>query len=247
MRTEPRLALGLAATALLAACGEPSMQARITESIGTLSKVQSSTRPVDGDFLRTARGVAIVDETQAGLVLSGAGGSGLLVRRSGNGWSAPCIIKVQGFGVGLTLGGEGRSVVIAFQSDAALDRFVADGSYFMGQAQGTFGEAYGRTADPVQQRDQVQVWAMAGGVYGTCALGSIGFKMDHAANAAAYGSDVSEWDILDGKVTAPTGLSALASRLDRIAGTPDIGPRSEQTPPEQAAAGRTPAKTSTAR
>jgi lipid-binding SYLF domain-containing protein len=243
----PAIVLTLPCLAFVAGCGETSMQERITDSIGTLSKVQSSARPVDGPSFREARGVAIVDETQAGLVVSGAGGSGLLVRRTSTGWSAPCVIKVQGFGVGLTLGGEGRSVVIVFSSDDAIDRFVADGSYFLAQAQGTFGDAYGRTSDPVQQKDQVSVWAVAGGVYGTCALGSIGFKMDHAANKAAYGDNVTEWDILDGKVTEPAGHSALASRLDRIAGTTAGGwqpnPRTESTPPAESAAGQVDART----
>ena len=53
------------------------VQSRITDSIGTLSRVQSSPRPVDADLVRTARGIAIVDETQAGLVVSGAGASAL--------------------------------------------------------------------------------------------------------------------------------------------------------------------------
>ena len=253
MRTDQRL-LGIAfpasalpasalAIQLLAGCSEPTMQARITDSIGTLSRVQSSQNPVDPETFRTARGIAIVDEAQAGLVVSGAGGSGLLLRRTATGWSAPCTIEVQGFGVGLTLGGEGRSLVIVFSSDATLDQFVADGDYFLAQAQGTFGEAYGRTADPVQKRDQVHVYAVAGGVYATAALGSIGFKMDHDANVAAYGADVTEWDILDGKVSPPAGQSALVSRIDRIGTPPEAGPRTriDRTEPEQAAASRIPA------
>lgn len=251
MRTDPRplgltLPASLLGLAALAACSEPTMQARITDSIGTLSRVQSSQSPVDPEVFRTARGIAIVDETQAGLVVSGAGGEGLLLRRTATGWSAPCAVKVQGFGIGLTLGGEGRSLVIVFGSDATLDQFVADGNYFLAQAQGTFGEAYGRTADPVQKREQVHVYAVAGGVYATAALGSIGFKIDHDANVAAYGADVTEWDILDGKVSAPVGQSALVSRIDRIAAPVEVGPRTriERTEPEASVASRSPASTS---
>ena len=141
MRMDSRFAVGTVIATLLCGCDAPTMQSRITDSIGTLSHVQSSPNPVDSEIFREARGIAIVDETQAGLVISGAGGEGLLLRRTSTGWSAPCAIKVQGFGVGLTIGGEGRSVVIVFSSDAALDQFVADGSYFLAQAQGAFGEA----------------------------------------------------------------------------------------------------------
>jgi lipid-binding SYLF domain-containing protein len=244
MRIRPRPAALATLALVLAGCSQPDMQARITESIGTLSSLQSTEWKVDPVILKQARGIAIVDETQAGLVVSGAGGRGLLMRRLGNGWSAPCVIKVEGFGVGLTLGGEGRSVAIVFSTDEALDSFVADGSYFVAQAQGTFGDSYGRTKDPAQRTDQVHVYAIAGGVYGTAALGGVGFKIDREANAAAYGNDVTEWDILDGKVTAPKGQAALASRLERIVNAvPEPAERVEQATPEPAVAEHVPAAT----
>ena len=236
-------AVALPVVSLLAACSTPGMGERITQSIGSLSEVQASPQPVDAEVFRSARGIAIVDETQAGLVISGAGGKGLLLRRTATGWSAPCVIKVEGFGVGVTVGGEGRSVVIVFGNDATLDRFVANGSYFLAQAQGTFGNAYGRTDDPVQKHDQVQVYAVAGGLYGTCALGSIGFKIDHEANDAAYGAGTTAWDILDGKVPAPTGHAALTSRIDRLGTTAVAGSgyRAERTPADAPSASRSPA------
>jgi lipid-binding SYLF domain-containing protein len=217
MRMDPRTAVTLVAL-LATGCSAPTMSERISKSIGNLSDVQASASPVDAEIFREARGIAILDETQAGLVIGGAGGRGLLMRRLDTGWSAPCAIRVEGFSIGVTVGGEGRNVVIVFSTDEAIDKFVADGSYFLAQAQGTFGDAYGRTSDPADRRDQVHVYAVAGGVYGTCALGSIGFKIDHDANVAAYGAGVSEWDILDGKVPAPAGQAALVSRLDRITG-----------------------------
>lgn len=239
MRMDPRPVALTALATFLAACSPPDMQTRITESIGTLTTLQSTSWQVDPGILRQACGIAIVDETQAGLIVSGAGGRGLLMKRLGTGWSAPCAIKVEGFGVGLTAGGEGRSVVIVFSNHEALDSFVADGSYFVAQAQGTFGDAYSRTNDPVQRKDQVHVYAIAGGVYGTAALGGIGFKVDQDANAAAYGEGTSAWDILDGKVTPPVGQSALAARIERIANTEQApGMRTEQAPPEPAAAER---------
>jgi lipid-binding SYLF domain-containing protein len=122
---------------------------------------------------------------------------------------------------------------------------VANGSYFLAQAQGTFGNAYGRTDDPVQKHDQVQVYAVAGGLYGTCALGSIGFKIDHEANDAAYGAGTTAWDILDGKVPAPVGHAALTSRIDRLGTTAVAGSgyRAERTPAEAPSASRNPAPT----
>lgn len=238
MRKDPRhpsLRLAAAVALLVAGCSPPPMSERMTDAIGTLSRVQSSRQPVEADVLGSARGIAIVDETQAGLVVSGAGGRGILMRRNGQEWSAPCAIKVEGFGVGLTLGGEGRSLVIVFSSDEALDAFVADGSYFMAQAQGTFGDSHGRTREPVQANEQVRAYAVADGVYGTAAIGGIGFKIDAEANARQYGAEVTQWDILDGKAPRPAGHTALVSRIERIA------ERNDRARPDEAVAGREPA------
>ena len=73
MRMDSRFAVGTVIATLLCGCDAPTMQSRITDSIGTLSHVQSSPNPVDSEIFREARGIAIVDETQAGLVISGAG------------------------------------------------------------------------------------------------------------------------------------------------------------------------------
>jgi lipid-binding SYLF domain-containing protein len=243
MRKDPRRFIAclpaacLSAAALLVpGCSAPPMSERMTDAIGTLSRVQSSPQPVDADVLRGARGIAIVDETQAGLVISGAGGRGILMRRNGSEWSAPCAIKVEGFGVGLTAGGEGRSLVIVFSTDEALDAFVADGSYFMAQAQGTFGDSHGRTREPVQSSDQVHAYAVADGVYGTAALGGIGFKIDTEANARQYGAEVTQWDILDGKAPRPAGHTALVSRIERAV------ERTDTARPDEAAASHEPSE-----
>ena len=115
MRMDPRPAAASLALFLAFASGcETTMSERITKSIGTLADVQASPEPVDAEIFRNARGIALVDERQIGVVISGAGGEGLLMRRTAGGWSAPCIIKVQGFSVGASIGGEGRNLVIVF-------------------------------------------------------------------------------------------------------------------------------------
>jgi hypothetical protein len=73
------------------------------------------------------------------------------------------------------------------------------------------------------------VYAVAGGVYGSCALGSIGFHIDTEANAAAYGTEHTAWDILDGKVPTPAGHAALVTRIDRITGGRTAAPATART------------------
>ncbi|MFM8732741.1 MAG: hypothetical protein ACKOGJ_09575, partial [Phycisphaerales bacterium] len=72
MRMDPRTAVTLVAL-VATGCSAPTMSERISKSIGNLSDVQASGQPVDAEIFREARGIAILDETQAGLVIGGAG------------------------------------------------------------------------------------------------------------------------------------------------------------------------------
>jgi lipid-binding SYLF domain-containing protein len=244
MRTEPRrtnfLAPALAAAAFAALVGcSPTMPDRITQSIGTLSEVQGSGKPVDPEVFRNARGVAIVDGSQWGLVISGQGGSGVLLRRTSGGWSAPCAITLTSMSLGLTIGGEGRSVVLVFETDEAVDAFVAKGRYFVARASGSFGDASGTTKE-VSAGDRVHAYVVSSGCFASAALGGAGFGIDEKLNTETYGEGVTAWDILDGKVKPPVGQTALVSRLDRIiaanSGTASVAAtpaaaRTEATPP----------------
>src|SRR5438105_12573454 len=56
--------------------------------------------------LRDARGLAIVRVFKAGFVVSGQGGEGVVVARTGHGWSGPSFIGVGGAGWGAQIGGQ---------------------------------------------------------------------------------------------------------------------------------------------
>lgn len=248
MRTDPRPAVlnhlaclaGLAALGTLAAC-TPTMSEQVTKSIGVLSTVQDSKTAIEPDVLRNAKGVAILEEGQWGLALAHMSGRGLLLKRlAGGQWSPPCAIKTGSLTIGLSAGGQGRDVVIVFETEEALDAFVADGGYFLARADGTFGDASGGTAEPVAKENRVRAYTVASGVWASAALGGMSFSMDKDVNDATYGPGVSPWDILDGKVKAPEGQTALAGRIDRIAqskpatagAAAPAGEKTEATPSE---------------
>ncbi len=233
-----------AAMAALTGC-TPTMSEQVTQSIGVLSNVQTGEHPVEGDVFRSARGVALIDETQWGLILGHSGGKGLLLRRlAAGGWSPPCAIKAGSLSLGLTAGGQGRDVVIVFDSDESVDAFVADGGYFLATAQGTFGDASSGTPEPVQKDAKVHAYTVSEGVWASVALGGMAFSIDRDVNEATYGPDISAWDILDGKVKAPVGQAALVARLERISkqGTATASGgaemKTEATPPQEAAGAR---------
>jgi lipid-binding SYLF domain-containing protein len=56
--------------------------------------------------LRNARGLAIMRVVKVGFVFSGKGGDGVVIARTGNGWSGPSFIGTGGAGWGLQIGAQ---------------------------------------------------------------------------------------------------------------------------------------------
>src|ERR1043166_10119889 len=58
-------------------------------------------------ILRRARGLAIISVVKAGFIFSGKAGEGVVVARTGPGWSGPSFIGTGGAGCGPTIRGRG--------------------------------------------------------------------------------------------------------------------------------------------
>src|SRR5882762_2955873 len=63
------------------------------------------------DVLRHARGLAIITVIKAGFIVSAKAGHGVVVARTGHGWSGPSFIATGGAGLGLQAGGQATDFV----------------------------------------------------------------------------------------------------------------------------------------
>src|SRR2546423_10862695 len=64
--------------------------------------------------LRRARGLAIISVVKAGFIFSGKAGEGVVVARTGHGWSGPSFIETGGWGGGPDKCGQGTKLRFAF-------------------------------------------------------------------------------------------------------------------------------------
>src|SRR5260370_14674419 len=103
-------------------------------------------------ILRRARGLAIISVVKAGLIFSGKAGEGVVVARTGHGWSGPSFIGTGGAGWGLPIGAEVTDFVIVLNDEAALRAFSRGGNVTLGAyvsaAAGPAGRTAGRAAAP---------------------------------------------------------------------------------------------------
>ena len=82
--------------------------------------------------LRDAKGVAILTVTKAGFIVSGRGGTGVVVARTEKGWSGPSAIGSGGIGVGFQAGVQVSEYVIILNTPEAVNAFSKGGNVTLG-------------------------------------------------------------------------------------------------------------------
>src|SRR2546429_8794466 len=107
---------------------------------GTVDKCTSIARDfrtmpektIPSSVLRHAKGLAIMSVIKAGFIFSGKGGKGVVVARTGHGWSGPSFIATGGAGWGPQIGAEVTDFVFVLNNDAAVRAFSRGGNVTLG-------------------------------------------------------------------------------------------------------------------
>ncbi len=164
--------------------------------------------------MRNARGLAIMTVVKAGFVFSGKGGQGVVVARTGNGWSGPSFIGTGGAGWGFQAGAQVNEVVFVLNTNQAVHAFSRDGNVTLGAdvsvAAGPVGRDLGASVTP---RAAVYTYSKSKGLFAGVSLEGAIIATQKTANARYYGHPVSATAILSGRVPPPPGASRLLAAL----------------------------------
>ena len=169
-------------------------------------------------LLQRARAVLIVPNlVKAGFFLGGEGGQGVMLARTGHGWSDPAFYTLASASFGLQAGIESAEVVMLVMSDRALHALKQDQFKFganAGLAVVTLGaNAQGASSTALDTADII-VWASASGAYAGITLEGSLVKPHESANEAYYGHAMTASELLSGKArTANPGADALRRDL----------------------------------
>jgi lipid-binding SYLF domain-containing protein len=166
--------------------------------------------------LDDARGLAIMSVLKVGFGLSGQGGQGVVVARTGHGWSGPSFIGTGGAGWGLQIGAQITEFVFVLNTDAAVRSFSRGGNV-------TIGGDVSATAGPVGRDLQAGVtpsaaiytYSRSQGLFAGISLQGAVIATQKTANARYYRHTVSARQILSGHVSPPAGTSVLLRALGR--------------------------------
>jgi lipid-binding SYLF domain-containing protein len=165
------------------------------------------------EVLRDARGLAVMTVVKAGFIFSGRAGSGVVVARTGKGWSGPSAIGTGGAGFGLQIGAQVTEFVFVLNTPEAVRAFSQGGNVQFGADLSVAAGPVGRTVEAgVTPVAAVYTYSRSQGLFGGISLEGTVVATRNDANAKYYGRSATPGEILSGKVKVPAG----AKRLQKV-------------------------------
>jgi SH3 domain-containing YSC84-like protein 1 len=167
-------------------------------------------------ILRHAQGLAIISVVKAGFFFSGKAGEGVVVARTGRGWSGPSFIGTGGAGFGPQIGAEVTDFVIVLNNERAVRAFSKGGNVTLGADASVAAGPVGRAAEAdVTPRAAVYTYSKSKGLFVGASLEGAVIATRTGANTNYYRRAVTAYDILHGRVNPPRGAANLRMALGR--------------------------------
>lgn len=171
-------------------------------------------RGIPENVLHDARGLAIIRVLKIGLGVSGKGGQGVVVARTGSGWSGPSFIGIGGAGWGAQIGAEVTDFILVLNTRAAVRAFAQSDNIHLGADLSAAAGPVGRDLQAgVMPTAAVYTYSRSRGLFAGASLeGAIIFTQKDS-NWKYYGRPVSAGAILNGSVAPPRRAAVLRSAL----------------------------------
>jgi lipid-binding SYLF domain-containing protein len=177
---------------------------------------QMPEKAIPRDVMRHAKGLAIMTVVKAGFIFSGKGGKGVVVARTGHGWSGPSFIATGGAGWGAQIGAEVTDFVFVLNNNAAVRAFSRGGNVTLGADASVAAGPVGRAAEAgVAPTAAIYTYSRSKGLFAGISLEGAVIATQKDENAKYYGRPVNAADILNGRVSPPAGAARLRAALSR--------------------------------
>jgi SH3 domain-containing YSC84-like protein 1 len=193
------------------------MQDDVNQAVSILERFQEIPESsIPEVILRDAKGVAILTLTKAGFLLSGRGGTGIVVARTEKGWSGPSAIGAGGMGFGFQAGAQVSELVIVLNTPDAVVAFAKGGNFTLGGALSLATGPVGRDLEGAMTLGAVMyTYSRSQGFFAGVSLEGMVVGTRDEANAEYYGKPVSSREILSGSVAPPAGAQKLLKFLSK--------------------------------
>jgi len=192
-------------------------QNEVDRAVATLQAFRDMPeKSIPPEVLRHAKGVAILTVYKAGFVVSGRAGTGVVIARTGKGWSGPSSIGTGGAGFGLQIGAEETEFIYILNTREAVEAFSHGGNVELGGDISAAAGPIGRTAEAnITPVAAVYAYSRSQGLFGGVSVEGTVIAARDETNTEYYGRPVTPGQILSGKVKVPTGARKLQTTLAR--------------------------------
>ena len=209
------LALSLLVFSLSLICVNATEQDTVDRSAQTIREFRHlPEKGIPSRTLRRARGLAIISVVKAGFIFSGKAGEGVVVARTGHGWSGPSFIGTGGAGWGPQIGAQVTDFVIVLNNEQAVRAFSKGGNVTLGADASVAAGPVGRAAEAdVTPKAAIYTYSRSKGLFIGASLEGAVIGTRKGANERYYGRPVTADDVLHGRVPAPAGTANLRTAL----------------------------------
>lgn len=176
-------------------------------------------KAIPNDLLERAHCVAIIPGMKkAALGIGAQYGKGFLTCRQPNGgWTAPGAVRIEGGSFGLQLGAQESDVVMLIMNQRGEDRVLASQFTLGGEASvaaGPVGRHTGAQTDAYMTAE-ILSWARSRGAFAGISLNGSTLREDLVDNMSLYGKQLTNRDVIQGKVPVPAAAKALIAELSK--------------------------------
>jgi lipid-binding SYLF domain-containing protein len=192
---------------------------RLRDSAAVFSEIMGTPdKGIPQELIEKAHCIVIVPGLKKGaFVVGGQYGKGYMSCRnkSGEGWSAPGTVRIEGGSVGFQIGGSSTDLVLLVMNARGADKLLSS-QFTLGAegevAAGPVGRSSTAETDALM-RAEILSWSRSRGVFAGIALKGATLRQDLDDNEALYGKRVDNREIVTGSIAPPAAAAKLLSLL----------------------------------
>jgi lipid-binding SYLF domain-containing protein len=200
-------------TAALGASPANDTAARLERAAAVFKTLTSSAHGIPSEKLAASDCIAVVPGFKKGAAVVGVGfGKGFISCRTSDGWSAPGSITVETTSLGVQVGGEEINLVVLSLDKERRAKLLSERFTLGADASAAWGNGKTAHEDPSVK---IVVYGQTKGAFAGFGLDGATFKTDDSGNKSLYGRAVSNHDIVETNLSAPSVASPLIAALPR--------------------------------
>src|SRR5689334_702844 len=194
---------------------------RLDEASAVFSEIMATPdKGIPQEMLENAHCIVIVPGLKtAAFVLGGKYGKGYVCcrKRSGDGWSAPGTVRIEGGSVGFQIGGSQTDLIMLVMNERGADKLLSS-KFTLGAEGSVAAGPVGRTATAqtdAQLHADILSWSRSQGLFAGIALEGATLRQDLDDNTSVYGKKLDNRAIVMQRRRIPAAATKLINLLNK--------------------------------